>query len=75
LTWRVQGVRRDGWAPKLDTEHRVRVEVRTDRDWAELVSFDLTTPVPEKGLAYIAHRRDPADNVPRILTFDPNWLS
>jgi hypothetical protein len=65
----------DGWAPKLETEHRIRVEVRTDRDWVELVSFDLTTPSAEKGAAYIAHRRDPADNVPRTLTFDPNRLS
>jgi hypothetical protein len=65
----------DGWAPELETEHRVRVEVRTDRDWVELVSFDLTTPTAETGRAYITHRRDPSDNVPRTLTFDPNRLS
>jgi hypothetical protein len=54
------------WEPAPDTWYRLRVEARPgdDGEWSELVEFELLSPPREKAHAYIAHRRDPADDAP-----------
>jgi hypothetical protein len=56
------------WAPDPDTWYRLRVEVRTgdDGDWSELLEFKLSSPEKAKASAYIAYRRDPADDAPPL---------
>jgi hypothetical protein len=52
------------WAPDPDTWYSLRIEARTgdDGEWSELLEFELSSPEREKAGAYIAYRRDPADD-------------
>ncbi|MGH2473846.1 MAG: hypothetical protein ACRDIL_01165 [Candidatus Limnocylindrales bacterium] len=56
------------WVPDPDTRYRLRVEARTGDDgkWSELVRFELSSPEQETAHAYIAYRRDPADDAPAM---------
>jgi hypothetical protein len=56
------------WSPKLETRHRVRIEVRTGdaEGWSELLTTSLVTPTADKAKGYIAHPRDSAYDAARL---------
>jgi hypothetical protein len=62
----------EGWAPTTATTYRIAVEARVggDRKWRKLVDVELTTPDGDLAKAYITHRRDPTDNVPRATVWE-----
>jgi hypothetical protein len=54
------------WTPALNATTTVQVRKGGDERWFDLVTFELTTLPREKASAYIAHRRDPADERPAL---------